>query len=94
MIIRVRPNVRYLNVMPPTEACVHIRVVDRIMQFQMVESGMVQLYKGERRYSTPITAGEAGIYQDGEGYYYHLDDKLANDPIIQFAIQDNLRLAS
>lgn len=64
--------------MPHSEVCLHMRVADRYLDFEVIDGGsgypMVQLYalpeRGEQRFSRlfsmPITLGEAGIYRNGE----------------------------
>ena len=34
---------------------------------------MAQLWKDGRRFSFPVTTGEAGFYQDAHGYYTYAD---------------------
>jgi hypothetical protein len=73
--VNVVPGVRYLMQMPCTEACMHLRVVDKYMHGELLPGGrMVQLYREDGRpFSFPITAGEAGMYydQEAEAYYFY-----------------------
>lgn len=60
--------------MPWSEVCLHMNVQDRTMEFEVLPSGMVQLYKDGRVFSSPITSGEAGLYHNTDNesrFYYH-----------------------
>lgn len=70
---RVNPGTMYSKIMPHSEVCMHIRVAGRRMVFTLTDRGSVQLWKRGRHYSSPILPGEAGVYQDEEGWYYERD---------------------
>lgn len=60
------------KVMPWSEACMHMRVHDKVMRFRLVSALMVQLLNDDGSpFSIPITHGEAGVFHDEDGYYYH-----------------------
>jgi hypothetical protein len=49
----------------------HIKVAGKEMDFMLNRNGMVQLFKNRNPYSSPITTGEAGIFQDANGNYFY-----------------------
>ncbi len=60
------------KVMPHSEVCMHMQVAGREMAFALLHDGSVQLLNDDGSYfSIPITNGEAGIYEDHDGYYFH-----------------------
>jgi hypothetical protein len=66
---------RGTKVMPWSEACIHMKVADKEMEFEIVSEHSVQLYKDGQPFSSTITIGEAGIFVDiSEGFYYHVPD--------------------
>lgn len=77
----VRPQVghRYEKVMPYSEVCLHMRIAGQRMAFEIVPSSAwghsVQLYdlRDGRPFSSPILTGEAGLFEDSEGYYFYKD---------------------
>lgn len=60
-----------------SEACMHMEVAGTVMEVKLVANAFnpgacfAQLYKDGRKYSGPVTTGEAGFYQDEGGYYYY-----------------------
>lgn len=61
--------------MPFSEACMAMRVAGRRMRFKLVPDrhagAMVQLLGDDgSEFSAPVTTGEAGVYRDGDRYYY------------------------
>ena len=56
-----------------SEVACHMQVAGKLMTVQLLEDGrMAQLYDADgRKFSAPITYGEAGIYRDGAGYYHY-----------------------
>lgn len=72
--IRLQPGGEGVKRMPASEVCLHMRAFGRTMAFRLTDTDypMVQLYEeGGRPFSFPILPGEAGIYRDGEGFYYY-----------------------
>lgn len=72
----IKPGEKGRGMMPWSEVCMHMRVSDTVMEFELLETGeMVQLIAGNgEKFSAPILPGEAGIYQDGKKrlfYYKH-----------------------
>jgi len=58
--------------MPASEVCLHMRVTDRVMDFELLSQRSVQLYNDDgTHFSSSITTGEAGIYEDSDGFYYY-----------------------
>lgn len=66
------PGKLYRGLMPHSEVCIHMQVAGKVMEFELLPRGAVQLYKDRQLFSSPILSGEAGIYQndDGSRYYY------------------------
>lgn len=70
-VVRIKPGERGRLHMPFSEVCCHMKVAGKEMSFELEPNGMVQLFDEKGRvFSFPITSGEAGIYNDEEGYYY------------------------
>jgi len=62
------------KLMPWSEVCLHMNVQDTHMDFEVLPSGMVQLFKNGSMFSSPITSGEAGLYHNHDNehqFYYH-----------------------
>lgn len=58
--------------MPFSEVCMHMGIAGKQMHCIMQDNGMVQLFDLEGdKFSFPITSGEAGFYQDANGFYYN-----------------------
>jgi hypothetical protein len=55
-------------ILPFSEVCMHMRVAGKEMRVQVLDGGMVQLYKDGDRFSFPISAGEAGFHRTDYGY--------------------------
>lgn len=71
---RIKPGEFGYAKMPYSEVCMHMRVSGKPMKFLLKdqEYPSVQLYDEEgREYSSPITRGEGGVFEDKEGYYYY-----------------------
>lgn len=68
--------------LPYSEVCMHMRVSGTVMDFEVVSPRSVQLYRLDGTpFSFPITYGEAGLFVDGDGFYYYPDDsKNPSDP--------------
>jgi hypothetical protein len=68
------------KVMPASEACMHMKVTDKPMDFEVTEHGGVQLFVTDdetpafsQHFSSTITIGEAGLYYNDQGpeeYFY------------------------
>ena len=58
--------------LPWSEVCMHMRVADTVMDVELTEGPypMAQLWKDGRRFSFPVTCGEAGIYRQHDGLFY------------------------
>jgi hypothetical protein len=77
--VYVNENDFFRITLPWSEVCMSMRVHDRRMQAQLLESPMpmVQLWKDGEHFSAPITSGEAGLFQDmvdGRLYGYGITD--------------------
>ena len=71
-LIRVVTGEHGRKVMPHSEVCMHMRVAGREMAFALLDGGSVQLLNDDgSHFSIPITNGEAGVYEDRDGYYFH-----------------------
>jgi hypothetical protein len=56
--------------LPYSEVCMHLRVAGTRMRARLLPGGMVQLLDaGGREFSFPITAGEAGLHHDHDGWH-------------------------
>jgi|SRR5215211_8903185 len=58
---------------PFSEVAMYMSVAGRHMEIELTDSAypMAQLWDGDRKFSAPITTGEAGVYQDQYGYYVY-----------------------
>lgn len=70
MKVRVERGRRITKTMPATEVCMSMGITDTQMECELLEHNAVQLYKEGRQFSSPILPGEAGLYNDCQGYYY------------------------
>ncbi len=67
----VYPGRMTIAVMPFSEVCCHMKIQAQLMRIVLLPSGMVQLYRMDRTlFSSPITSGEAGVYQNHHGEYW------------------------
>lgn len=75
---QIKPGEYGYGRMPYSEACIHLRVAGKAMSFRLTTGSYpsVQLYDDGREYSFPITRGEAGVFDDGQGgfYYYKVEE--------------------
>jgi len=90
----IEPGQFGYGIMPHSEVCMHLKVADCAMFFQLLESGrMVQLYEHFRIFSAPITTGEAGIYTDmainPSCRHYYYAEKLPLDNMVQALVDLN-----
>lgn len=69
--VHVYAGDRFLNEMPHSEVCTHMRIAGKMMECELVGERMVQLYdaKTHQPFSAPITRGEAGVFEDAQGPY-------------------------
>lgn len=72
----------YYGFMPCSEVCMHMRIAGRCMMFEIVgqDHPMVQLHRADgSHFSFPITTGEAGVYRDAQGLYFHPPETYGTD---------------
>jgi hypothetical protein len=63
----------YRSRMPHSEVCCHLKVAGKLMDW-MLQGRMVQLLSEDLHpFSFPILAGEAGVFEDGNGLYFYED---------------------
>jgi hypothetical protein len=66
----IHPNQETTLQLPYSEVCMHLRVAGTRMRARLQPDGMVQLLEPDGRdYSFPITAGEADLHHDHDGWY-------------------------
>lgn len=71
----IRTGERGKKHMPYSEVCMHMQVAGKVMEFVAVSTRSVQLYREDgTMFSFPITNGEAGLFPDGDHFYYYPDD--------------------
>lgn len=74
--IQVERGRRYTIVGNYSECAMHMRISDTLIDFEIVgeKYPMAQLYRDGRKFSSPITLGECGVYTDHGGdrgmYFY------------------------
>jgi hypothetical protein len=65
----IRPNQETTLQLPYSEVCMHLRVAGTRMRARLLPNGMVQLLDPDGRdFSFPITAAEAGLHHDHDGW--------------------------
>jgi len=67
------------KVMPYSGVCLHMQIAGQELDFEVRESGMVQLYREDGSHlSFPITSGEAGLFHNVAGgefeFYYYVEE--------------------
>ncbi len=73
--------------LPYSEVCMHLRVAGTRMGARLLANGMVQLLGADGlQFSFPITAAEAGLDHDPDGWYSVVADPLT-DPVDPLADQ-------
>lgn len=55
--------------LPYSEVCMHLRVAGQVREVEVLENGAQILDENGRRFSFPVTHGEAGIFRDAGGLY-------------------------
>jgi len=66
----IHPNQEVTLQLPYSEVCMHLRVAGTRMDARLPANGMVQLLQPDgREFSFPITAAEAGLDHDRDGWY-------------------------
>lgn len=70
--VYVEPGDTFSVVLPWSEVCLAMRVAETRMTCTLGTGDWpsVQLWKDGRRFSGPITTGEAGLYRDDAGRFY------------------------
>ena len=79
--VYVKPCTYFLNEMPYSEVCMHMRIAGKEMVCVIAGNGRsVQLYTPDHTvsspgqlipFSAPILVGEAGIFEDSDGFYIY-----------------------
>jgi hypothetical protein len=65
----IHPNQETILELPYSEVCMHLRVAGTRMPARLQPDGMVQLLDPDGRdFSFPITAAEAGLHHDQDGW--------------------------
>ena len=65
----IHPNQETILELPYSKVCMHLRVAGTRMRARLQPDGMVQLLQPDGRdFSFPITAGEAGLDHDQDGW--------------------------
>jgi hypothetical protein len=71
----IHPNQETILELPYSEVCMHLRVAGTRMGARLQPNGMVQLLDVDGRdFSLPITAAEAGLHRDQDGWYSVVTD--------------------
>jgi len=66
----LHPNQEVTLQLPYSEVCMHLRVAGTRMGARLLPGGMVQLLGADgREFSFPITAAEAGLDHDQDGWF-------------------------
>lgn len=72
----VKPGDYFISIVGCSEVCIHLRIAGNIMLCQYTLNRMVQFYehqpnKGFEPYSFPVSAGEGGVFWDGENNFVY-----------------------
>lgn len=77
----VQPGEHVQMLISHSEVCMHMQVAGLVLEVELRDCGpsnnpdknyhVAQLYRDGKEYSAPIGTGEAGFYNDGDGYYYY-----------------------
>ena len=74
----IHPNQETVLELPYSEVCMHLRVAGTRMRARLQPNGMVQLLDADGRdVSFPITAAEAGLHHDQDGW-----SSVVTDPLV------------
>jgi hypothetical protein len=80
----IDPGQELVLQLPYSEVCMYLRVAGTRMRARLLADGMVQLLDPDgHQFSFPITAGEAGLVHDHDGWHRVLTDPpntLADQP--------------
>jgi hypothetical protein len=80
----IHPNQEFTLELPYSEVCMHLRVAGTRMRARLLADGMVQLLDADGlQFSFPITAAEAGLDLDDDGWHRVIADPpdlLADQP--------------
>ena len=70
---RLNPGDTFTHQIGHSEVACHMKVAGKMMKCQLLLDGrMVQLFDDNgRKFSAPITYGEAGVYKDQDGHYIY-----------------------
>lgn len=72
MQVQIQVGEKGKKQMPYSEVCMHLGVAGQKLEFQLLTNRSVQLFREDGSFlSFPILPGEAGLYQDDTGFYYH-----------------------
>lgn len=55
----------YRVTLPHSEVCMHMRIAGQEASVIMLENGMAQIVLDGKKFSAPVTRGEAGVPYDG-----------------------------
>ncbi|WP_280404770.1 hypothetical protein [Nocardia brasiliensis] len=64
--IKLRVGDRVRLTLPCSEVMLHMRLAEQVMEVEVLDGSMAQLWQGGEKVSFPVTWGEAGIYSDAE----------------------------
>jgi hypothetical protein len=71
----IQPGQEFVLELPYSEVCMYLRVAGTRMRARLLPGGMVQLLDPDgHQFSFPITAGEAGLHHDHDGWHRVLTD--------------------
>jgi hypothetical protein len=71
----IHPDQEVILELPYSEVCMHLRVAGTRMRARLLADGMVQLLDPDgHQFSFPITAAEAGLDHDHDGWHSVLTD--------------------
>jgi hypothetical protein len=74
----IHPDQETILELPYSEVCMHLRVAGTRMRARLQPNGMVQLLDADGRdVSFPITAAEAGLHHDQDGW-----SSVVTDPLV------------
>jgi hypothetical protein len=78
----IHPNQETILELPYSEICLHLGIAGTRMGARLQPNGMVQLLDADGRdFSFPITAAEAGLHHDQDGWSTPVTDRPTRSPI-------------